>query len=589
MLRALMRAAFAFPLAALVLASPLACKKKVEEVKKEIVQKKEILEVPLPEGAIGEIVIKDPEAFAEKLSKGGGLEPMLGASPVQKLIDSVPDDNARKALKAIDPHGTVAVVGLMKLGAPGEKPHGVVAARLKDAAIATDALEVASKSGGKMKGWDSKALETKAYEFEGEGVVAVFGDVVLAADTRDALESAGKYVAWRSAKSKVDHEFIARIPMQKVGPELQKLGTNEYAKVKPTDMPSKVKAELDPLVPPVLNALNEMGEALLYIDTEGDNLKVEETVATKGSLSAWLAKVPQGDAAPLLTMPKAESVAFYRYPDGLGPLVYALMDWGIDGTPLSTADRTEASKQVRALGKALGHGVGFVTDSGKGVGSPAPGTPPSVNTEVFLRFDLDDPAGAKTAITALRKLLDKGLGGKAKLTATAYKKFGGEGETITTPAMIPGFGTSAATATKDTWVYAIKGSELAADLCLGCTPALIDVALDPASKATLADDPAAKARITEFPGKGIITASWGTTLSLPGTFGGMGALLGAPPAPKKPGTALWGYSQVVENGVYGKGSVPMALVGDFAKTLLAIGMMGAPGGGMGGMGGPPPF
>jgi hypothetical protein len=285
-------------------------------------------------------------------------------------------------------------------------------------------------------------------------------------------------------------------------------------------------------------------------------------------------------------MPKAESVAFYRYPDGLGPLTYALVDWGIDGTPLSTADRAEASKQVRVFGKALGHALGYVTDSGKG-GTPTAGTPPSVNTEIFLRFDLDDPAAAKGAITALRKLLDKGLGAKTKLTPTAYKKFGAEGETLATAALIPGFGTSAATATKDTWTWAIKGSQLVVDLCLGCTPSLVDSSLDPASKATLGDDPAAKAKIGDFPGKGIVTASWGTSLALPGTFGGMGSVLGAPPPAKKPGAAMWGYSQVVENGLYGKGAIPMSILGDFAKTLLAIGMMGGAPGGMGGMGAPP--
>ncbi len=576
-----MRVRFALPLLALVVASPLACKKKpLEEVKKEIIGKKEILEVPLPDGAFGEIVIKDPEALAAKLSKGAGLEPMIGASPYEKLLESVPNEDAKKALKAVDPHGTIAAVGLMKFSAPGEKAHGVVAARLKDPAIAADVLEVASKSGGKLKGWESKVLETKAYESEGVGVIAVYGEIVLAADTREALESAGKYVAWRSAKSKVDHELIARVPMDRVGPELKKLGSDEYAKIKPADIPPKVKAELDPVVPPVLNALSEMGEALLYIDTEGDNLKVEEFVATKGSLSAWLAKVPNGDAAPLLSMPKGESVAFYRYPDGLGPLLYSLADAGIDGSPLSTADRAEASKQLRILGKSVGHSIGYATDSGKG-GAGAPGAPPSLNSEHFFRIDLDDPAAAKGAIASLRKLVEKALGTKTKLTGTPYKKFGGEGETIATPAMIPAFGTSAATATKD--------SQLFVDLCLGCIPSMVDSALDPATKTTLGDDPAAKAKIGEFPNKGIITASWGTALGLPGMGSGMGAMLGAPPSPKKPGAALWGYSQVKETQLYGKGAIPMALVGDFAKSLLAIGMMGGPPGGMGGMGGAPPF
>src|SRR5205085_1481430 len=137
-----------------------------------------------------------------------------------------------------------------------------------------------------------------------------------------------------------------------------------------------------------------MGDAYLYVDIDGDNLKVDESIATKGSLKEWTAKIPTGDASALLTMPKSESVALYRFSDGLGPLIYALMDWGIDSSPLSTADRADASKQVRALGKSLGHAVAYSTDSAKGA-APAPGTPPSVNTEVFVRFDLDDAAGAK--------------------------------------------------------------------------------------------------------------------------------------------------------------------------------------------------
>jgi hypothetical protein len=67
----------------------------------------------------------------------------------------------------------------------------------------------------------------------------------------------------------------------------------------------------------------------------------------------------------------------------------------------------------------------------------------------------------------------------------------------------------------------------------------------------------------------------------------MGGLLGAPPAAKKPGAAMWGYSQIGENQISGKGAIPMSMLGDFVKQMLAIGMMG--GGGMGGMGGAPPF
>lgn len=581
------RLALAAAVLALV-AAPGCKKKQVEEVKKDIVKKLEIIEAPLPEGAVGELVVKDPEAFLTKVSKGAGLEPLVGASPYQKLLDSITDENAKKAIKAIDPHGAMAALALYKLGAPGEKPHGVAAARLKDPDVASAALEAATKAGTDIKSWDSQALGGKAYEVTGGGELAVYGDVVLVADTREALDGGGKYVAWRAAKSTVDHEMSLRVPMDRIGPTLHKLGVAEYAKVKPTDMPPKVKAEVDPLVEPVLGAVADMGQMVIHFDVAGDDLKVDEILGAKGSFGAWLAKYPTGDAASLLSMPKGENVALYRLPDGLGPLTYAIADHELDGTPLSAAERTDASKQLRILGKSLGHVVAYATDQGKGGAAPAPGAPPSINTEVYVRIDLDDAAAAKGAIGALRKLVEKAVPGAKKITTTAYKKNGAEGETITTPATIPGMGASSASATKDNWTWAIKGSQLHLDLCLGCTPVMLDNALDPASKATLAEDPAAKAKIAELPAKGVVSASWGTALSLPGMAGGLGAFMGAPPSPKKPGAAMWGYSTVDEKGLVAKGAVPLAFVGDLAKNLIAIAGMGMMGGG--GMGGaPPPF
>lgn len=568
-----------------LLAAPACKKKQVEEVKKKILKKIEITEVPLPENAVGELVVRDPETFMRKLSTGAGLEPILGASPYQKLVDSVADDSAKKAIKAIDPHGTIAGVGLFKFGNPAEKPHGVVAARLKDPDIAAAALDAAEKSGQSIKAWDSGVLGGKVYELKDGGEVAVYGDVVILADTREAIDGAGKYVAWRAAKSTVDHELVLRVPMERIGPELKKLGVAEWAKVKPGDVPPKVKAELDPLVEPVLGGVADMGQTLVTFDIDGDNLKIDETFAAKASLSEWLKKYPTGDATPLLTMPKAESVSLQRFPDGLGPLAYALLEWSVDGTTLSAADRAEVGKQARALGKALGHSFAYATDTVKGA-APAPGAPPSLDTEIFVRFDLDDPAAVKGAIPALRKLVEKSMGTGKKLTAAPYKKHGAEGETLTTAAIIPGFGPTSATATKDTWVWALKGSELFVDLCLGCTPHLLDAALDPAAKGTLADDPLAKAKVGEFPTKDLISASYGTTLSLPGLAGGMGSFMGAPPSPKKPGAAMWGWSTVAPTGITAKGAVPLAFVGDVSKSLIAIAGMGMMGGGMGG---PPPF
>lgn len=579
---------FALVAAVLALVASSACKKKpVEEVKKDIVKKVEITEAPLPDGAVGELVIKDPEGFLKKVSAGAGMESMVGASPYQKLLDTVTDENAKKALKAIDPHGSLAAIALYKLGAPGEKPHGVVAARLKDADVASQALEAATKAGADFKSWDSKALGGKAYEGKDGGEVAVYGDVVIVSDTRDALESAGKYVAWRSVKSTIDHELTLRVPMDKMGPELKKLGAGEWAKVKPTDIPPKVKSEMDPLVEPVLGAVADMGQLAIHFDVAGDDLKVDETLGAKGSFGAWLGKYPTGDASPLLSMPKAENVALYRVPDGLGPLTYALSDYALDTSPLSTADRAEASKQIRALGKSLGHVVAYATDSGKGTPAAAPGAPPALNTEVYIRIDLDDAAAAKTAVGSLRKMVDKAFPSAKKLTAAPYKKNGAEGETITTPATIPGMGASPSSATKDTWTWAIKGSQLHLDVCLGCAPAMLDNALDPASKLTLGDDPAAKAKLEGIPAKGIVSASYGTSLSMPGMMGGLGAFMGAPPAPKKPGAAMWGYSVADGNGIVAKGAVPLAFVGDLAKNLLAIAAGGMLGGGMGGP--PPPF
>ena len=65
---------FALVAAVLALVASSACKKKpVEEVKKDIVKKVEITEAPLPDGAVGELVIKDPEGFLKKVSAGAGM------------------------------------------------------------------------------------------------------------------------------------------------------------------------------------------------------------------------------------------------------------------------------------------------------------------------------------------------------------------------------------------------------------------------------------------------------------------------------------------------------------------------------------
>ncbi len=571
---------FAFAACVLALATPACKSKKVEEiVKKDVPVKKAITEVPLPEGAVGEIVIKDPELFVKKLADGAGFGPMVGPSPYQKLIDSISDENAKKAIKAIDPHGTMAALGLAKI-AHGEKPHGAVAARLKDPDIAAAALGAAAKSGGNVKTWESKVLETTVFEPGTEGEIAIYGDVVIVADSREALDAAGKYVAWRATSSKVDHELVARIATDKMGPQLAKMGNEEWAKLKPGDIPPKIKAEIDPMIGPVLTGISDMGELLLNVDINGDQLVFDEKLGAKGSFATWLGKYPTGDATALLSMPKGESVALYRYPDGLGPVIYSLVDYGLESTKLTPAERADTSKHARVFGAALGHQVAYVSTAGGGAG---------VNTEYLIRFDLDDAPNAKKAIPELRKLIEKAVGSATKPKITAYKKFGSEGESFATPAMLPSMVPGASGApTDDTWTYATKGSQLFLDVCLGCVPKLLEPALDPAAKgATLDSDPAAKAKIAEFPGKGLASASWSTTLSLPGMGGGMGMLMGAgAPPPKKPGgPAAWGWAQTASEGVVAKGQMPLPLIGELLKSYLAMSAMG----GMGMGGAPPPY
>lgn len=570
---------------ALALAGTVACKKKqVEEVKKDLPEKKDpIAEVPLPEDALGELVIRDPEVFVKKSADGAGFGAMIGPSPFEKLLENAADENAKKALKALDPHGTLAAILVAKIG-PGGKPHGVAAARLRDPEVASAALAAAAKSGGEVKTWSSKSLDTTVYELGRDAHVAVWGDVVIASDDRDAMEHGAKYVAWRSAKSKVDHELVLKVPMQKIGPTLKTLGSAEWAKVKPGDVPPKIKAEIDPLVDPVLTGVADMGEIAVDLDIDGADLKFSETFAAKGTFSAWLAKYPVGDARPLLSMPKAESVSFFRYPDGLGPLVYAIADFAIDASSeLSAAEKTDASKQVRALGKSLGNELSYATAKGKGSAGGA--ASPGVDTEIFVRLDVSDPAAAKGAIETLRKIAQKLAGKGAKPAVAPYKKFGAEGETITTgavlPAMsgLPGLG-GAASPSKDNWAWAIKDGKLYLDACLGCAQALVDATIDPASKATLENDAAAKTKIATFPDKNVIGASYATSLGLPGTFGGLGALMGMGAAPKSgAGGVVSSWSTVSSDGAVVKGNLPLALLGDAVRGYLTM---------AGGLGGAPP-
>jgi len=570
---------------ALVATGCSSCKKtpKPNEVKKDLATPKKIEEVPAPEDTALEIVVKDPELFTKKAIDGAGYGAEIGNSPYEKLVEMVADENAKKALKAIDPHGSIAGVMLLKVTAV-DKPHGCGAARLKDPDIAQTALSSAAK-GGELKTWESKALETTVYEVGEKSEIAIYGDTVIVADNRDALEAAGKYVAFKSVNGgKQAHDLVVRIPMQKLGPSVKKLVKDEYGKLKPPAIPSGIKAEIDPILDPFLNAVADMGEMTVNFDADAGYLKSDDAIGAKGAFSAWLASYPAGDSNALLSLPRGESAGLLRYPDGLGPLVYALADEGISKTSsIPTADKADVMKNVRALGKALGHEFSYtnksVASAGTGLGGGA-----GLDTEFFFRLELTDPKEAKTALAGLRKHVVglTGVTGAAPPKITPYKKFGAEGEVIEAENAASALSSFTGTAApKDHYKWAVKDKYLYLDVCLGCGGALFDPALDPAGKAIFGEDASAKAKIGSYPSSGVVTASYADAWTFPtGMMGG-----GPAPTGLKPTTPMWGWSTVSKDGVAMKGGIPLAFVGDLVRFYLGI--MRTMGGG--GFGGPSPY
>ena len=545
------------------------CKKKTQEttdkVKKDIVAKvRPIDEAPAPANLIGELVIKDPEAVSKRAVDGAGFSAEIGPSPYEKLIESVHDENVKKGLRAVDPHGAIAAVALAKFGA-GEKPHGAVAAKLKDPELATVALTTGAK-GGEIKAWDSKVLDTQVYEpgADGKGEIAVYGSVVIVADDRATIEAAGKYVAWKASKGDAQaHDLSLRIPMDKIGPELQKLGTVAWSMVGPTDIPVKIKAALDPMVAPVLQGVADMGPMAVDLDVDAKVVKIDDKVDAKGTFATWLGSVPSGDASALLTMPKADGVSLMRFGDSLGPVLYSSVDQLLDMTALPAPEKADLLKQVQALGKSLGTQA-VLANKGSGPTS-----------EFLVRFDLKDGPAAKTAMTALEKAGLKAAGGGKLPTppkVTPYKKFGAEGDQIDI---------EVSPSSKISLLWAVRGSFLFIGFGnSGFT--IADAGIDPASKATFDTDAAAKAKIASYPTKSIISASYGDTWSfskslLPGMAPPPGA------TPTTGGPPIWSYSTADSSGMTAKGEIPLAFVGDLTRFYIGMLMM------FGGGGAPPPY
>ena len=539
------------------------CKKAQEttdKVKKEVVAKlRSVDEAPPPANLVAELVVKDAEAFVKKSADGAGFSAEVGPSPFEKLVASVPDENAKKGLRSIDPHGPLAVVATMVF-APDQKPHVILAAKLKDPEIATVALTAAAK-GGQIKSWDSKVLDTQVYEPGAKGEIAVYGEWVVVSDTREAIESGGKYAAWKASKgASATRDLSLRVPMDKVGPELQKVGNAGYASIPAGTIPPKLQAALDPMIGPVLQGIADMGELTFDVDTDGKTLRFDEKVGAKGSFATWLGHYPVGDAKGLLSMPKADGGSLSRFPDGLGPLIYAGADTGLSASGLKPADRADVQTALETLGKSLGHEWALANKGG------------GASSEFLLRVELSDPAGAKKALPALEKAALKSLptkgAGAPKLTP--YKKLGAEGDEVS---IETGPGATIHL------LWAVRGSYLF--VAYANAPwSIVDAAIDPASTATFEKDAAASAKIATYPSKNLASASYGDTWSfskslVPGA--------GASAAPAAGTGTQWSWSTVDSSGLVAKGEIPLAFIGDLTRFYMGLFSMFGPGAA------PPPY
>jgi hypothetical protein len=551
------------------------CKKaKQEEAKKDDKPSKKtpLVDVAAPDTLLAELDLKDPDAFAKRAADGAGFGKEVGASPYEKLIGEAKDENAKKALKAIDPHGALVVVALgdvakaIKDEKADDNFHAIGAARLKDAELATTALGAAAKA-GKFKTKESKALETTLYLPDGsskKGVIAIIGDQIVVADTTEVIESAGKYVAARAAKvEKQEHDLEGRVVTERLSKPSVKFLDTLWSKYK-TEIPGKAQVEADKVVQGLLAGFGDTGDVTFTADVKGDDVLVVQKVAAKGSFSKWLTKFPAVDPKALLSMPKGQGVAAFAAPEGLGPLMYEGLDEGMKSGKLPPADAADISKNVRALGGALGQQVAYTTAT-HGTGGGAFASP---ETEIFARVDLTDAAAAKAALAGLSASAKKPFAG-IKGKSVAYKKGGGEGETWTIEEG----------AKPSTFVYAIKGTYLYLDVCISCVPTVFDGALE--GKDLLETDGTAKAKIASYPSKGLVSASYGDADS----YGKLLSSILGPSSGPAPTGSTWGYVTVSADALEGRSGVPLSVVGGIVRAVMMGGMRGR---GLGGAGLAPP-
>jgi hypothetical protein len=553
------------------------CGKKggVEEVKKDLATKPKLafLPTPAPGDLVAETYIKDPESFVQKSVDGAGLGMMMGGgSPFQKLIDTVKDENAKKALKAIDPHGGLAAIGTVKWDASPPSPHGVMAAQLKDAAALTAALAAGAK-GGEFKTWTSKALDVQVYEPGSEGEIAVLGDTVIVSDSRDALEAGAKYVAYLSTNGPTGnpggkaHDVYMRLAFSVFGAPAKAFLLDGYGKVKGMiGLGPRTEAELSNVVSLVLGALPQMGDAVTVADLDKAVIHFDGNQSAKALYAAWLALFPKGDATPLLAMPKGESTTLFRHSDGLGPLLYAALEENaIEKSPLSKAEQADLTKAMHALGKSLGHEVVYSQHQVKSA-SMVP------EIELVGRYELADPAAAKGALPTIFSLTEKAFGpspGGSKVERKPYKSFGAEGSSVTV---------TAAGAPEMAVTWAIRGSSLYFGGALGPVK-MLPIILDPASTGRMDNDPLAKGKISSWPTSGLIVASYADAAAINSALGGLAGLTAAAAAGGEP---MWSWFAVDGVGTStSRGQLPVSVVTSAVSTMMSLFARGSMGGGAG--------
>ena len=570
------------------------CRKSNDVVKKDDGRKSvDMAAVPLPPDLAFEAVFRDPDAAVKRGADAAGYGKEVGASPWQALIAAIPDPDAQRAMRTLDPHGAMSFVVTAKADdLVDESKWGsdtvqvVFAAHVKDAELVKTALLAVTKSKPDFRSQPAKAFEGTIYPLDKDLAIALSGDLVLAGDGVAALEKAGRYGAWLASKgNKQEHDLTLRLPLDALEGKVQKLLPEWWAKER-ADVPPKIAAEIDPLVPVAVQAFGEAGDGLASIDVKGDQLVLEQSMSAKGSLSRWLAAFPSGDPSALLAAPRSDGAAVYRWADGLGPLIYvsfeSLLDDEVKRTKMTVAEATDLSKQLRALGGSLGHEVVYASKvSGGGLGALGSGG----GLEYVARIELADAGAAKGAITTLRAYMEKDMkssGAKGtKVTVTPYSRAGAEGETITV-ATAPSPYSVAKMDSAGLW--AVRGSYLYVDVCVFCVPSLDAAMIDPAAKGTLGEDAAAKAKIAGFPSTGVIGASYG---DMGAYLKSAMAMIGGLPSGGSSAPA-GGWMTASGDGMRAHEELPLAMIGDMVRMYMRMFAPGAYGGYPSPMGTPTP-